>query len=111
MDDRQVLRLLHPDETVQVQASAGDALVLVTNRRMAVASAERLLLDVPIDGLRRIQFDVERSRPATLVIVPEEPTNEPQVLAIEPDGLEAIARAIATVGLRFAAGSDERQVG
>ena len=81
MDDHPALRRLRADEKVQVQASAGDTLVIVTDRRMTVANAERLMLDVPIENLRRIQFDIERERPATLVIVPERPENEPQVLA------------------------------
>lgn len=37
-------------------------------------------LDVSIDNLRRVQFDIERERPATLVVVPQQPTDEPQVL-------------------------------
>ena len=109
MDDHPALRILEPDERVEIQAPAGDALVVVTDRRLAVASAERLMLDVPIDALRRIQFDIERNRPATLVIVPEEPSHEPQVLAIEPAGFEAIGRALVTVALRFAVASNEEQ--
>ena len=111
MNDHPALRLLAPDEMVEVQAPAGDALVVVTDRRLAVANAERLMLDVPIEGLRRIQFDIERKRPATLVIVPEQRDYDPQVLAIDPSGFEAIARALVTVGLRFAAGNDEQQTG
>jgi hypothetical protein len=72
MDDHPALRIVQPGETVQVQAPAGDALIIVTDRRMAVANAERLMLDVPIEGLRRIQFDIERRRPATLVIDAED---------------------------------------
>jgi hypothetical protein len=111
VDDHPALRVVQPDETIHVQAPAGDALVLVTDRRLAVANAERLMLDVPIEGLRRIQFDIERRRPATLVIVPEEREYEPQVLAIEPSGFEAIARALVTVGLRFAAAADQEKTG
>jgi hypothetical protein len=88
MDDHPALRIVQPGETVQVQAPAGDALIIVTDRRMAVANAQRLMLDVPIEGLRRIQFDIERRRPATLVIVPEDGSTTPQVLAIEPAGKE-----------------------
>jgi hypothetical protein len=108
MDQHPALRVLGADEEVQVQASAGDTLLIVTNRRMAVANAERLMLDVPIANLRRIQFDIERQRPATLVIVPERPEDEPQVLAIEPRDYEAIVRALVVVGGRFAdvAGED-----
>jgi hypothetical protein len=110
MDDHPALRILQPDEEVQVQAPAGDALVVVTDRRMAVANAERLMLDVPIDNLRRIQFDLERDRPATLVIVPERRQDEPQVLAIEPQDYDAIVRALALIGHRFA-GAPEEEAG
>jgi hypothetical protein len=101
------LRILEPDERIDIEASAGDALVVVTDRRLAVATAERLMLDVPIEGLRRIQLDIERQRPATLVIVPEKREYDPQVLPIEPSGYEAIARALVEVGLRFAESVDE----
>jgi hypothetical protein len=82
MDDHPALRILGADEGIHVQAVAGDILVLVTDRRMAVANAERLMLDVPIESLRRVQLDIEPERPATLVITPERPEDEPQVLAI-----------------------------
>ena len=107
MDEHPALRVIGPDEEVRVKASAGDALVVVTDRRMAVATAERLMLDVPIENLRRIQFDIERERPATLVIVPERRQDEPQVLAIEPRDYEAIVRALVAVGHRFAAAAEE----
>jgi hypothetical protein len=107
MDEHPALRVLGPDEEVQVQASVGDTLLVVTNRRMAVADAERLMLDVPIENLRRIQFDIERQRPATLVIVPERPQDEPQVLAIEPRDYEAIVRALVVVGHQFTDGAAE----
>ena len=103
--------MLHPDEEIHVQAPAGDNIVIVTDRRLAIGSNERLTLDVSIDNLRRIQFDIERKRPATLVIVPEQREYDPQVLAVDPSGFEAIARALVTVGLRFAAGKDEEQTG
>jgi len=53
--------------------------------------------------LRRIQFDVERRRPATLVLVPELPRDEPQVLAIEPERYEEVADALVIIGRRLAA--------
>jgi hypothetical protein len=72
LQDHPALRLLEPDEEIHVQAQAGDSVLIVTSRRLAVGSLERLALDVPIDNIRRIQFDIERDRPATLVIVPHE---------------------------------------
>jgi len=51
--------------------------------------------------LRRIQFDIERDRPATLVVVPESPEVEPQVLAIPAEEYPAVADALVQIGLRL----------
>jgi len=101
MAEHPALRILQPDEAVRVQVAVGEAFLFVTDRRMAVADAQRLMLDVAIDNVRRIQFDIERDRPATLVIVPERPQDEAQVLTVEPRDYEAITRALVVVGLRF----------
>ena len=101
MSEHPALRILEPDEVIRVQATAGDNLVLVTDRRMAVASADRVMLDVPIANLRRIQFDIERDRPATLVIVPVSPHDEPQMLVVRPAEYEAVGQALVTVGQRL----------
>lgn len=81
------------------------AVILVTDRRLAVASADRVALDISFDGLRRIQFDIEPTRPATLVIVPEKALDEPEVLAIPPERFDEITRARAVIGWRLAATS------
>ena len=60
---------------------------------------------------RRNTDAVPGNRPATLVIVPEEREYEPQVLAIQPSGFEAVASALVTVGLRFAAKGDPQETG
>ena len=101
MIEHPVLQRLEPGEVVQVLARASDASLLVTDRRVAVAAEDRLALDVPFHGLRRIQFDIERERPATLVIVPEHPAHEPQVLAVPPDRYEEVTRALAIIGARL----------
>ena len=102
-NDHPVLRLIGPDERIQARARAGDTEILVTDRRLAVGSVDRLTLDIGLDGLRRIQFDIERNRPATLVVVPEHPSHEPQVLAIRPDDYPAVAQALVYIGQRLAA--------
>jgi hypothetical protein len=102
MKDHPVLRTLEPDEEIHVQAQAGENVVVVTDRRLAVASQERLALDVPIDNLRRVQFDIERDRPATLVVVPQRPLDEPQILAVRPAEYEAVAQALVVIGRRLA---------
>jgi hypothetical protein len=103
--EAQLLAALDANEELKAKARARDAALAVTDRRVLVAANERLALDVPFDGLRRIQFDIERSRPATMVIVPEQRQNEPQVLAIDPDEYDSAAQALAIIGRRLAATS------
>lgn len=100
--DPVALSFLEPDERVEVIAQTVSARVLVTDRRVAVATDDRVALDIAFDGLRRIQFDIERQRPATLVIVPEHPSHEPQVLAVPPSRYDEITRALAIIGRRIA---------
>ena len=97
-----LLKLLEPGEEIEHAASAGEAVLAITTRRIAVVDQERAALDIAIDRLRRIQFDIEKMRPATLVLVPESPHDNPQVLAVKPEEYEAVAAALVTVGLRLA---------
>jgi hypothetical protein len=101
-DDHVALSLLEPDERVEVIAETTSARVFVTDRRVAVATDDRVALDIGFEGLRRIQFDIERQRPATLVIVPEHPSHEPQVLAVPPSRYDDITKALAIIGRRIA---------
>jgi hypothetical protein len=96
-----VTKLLEPDESIEMVANARTHRVVLTDRRVAVADEERVALQVPYPALRRIQFDIERDRPATLVIVPESPHDEPQVLAIPPEDYDDIAQALVTIGRRI----------
>jgi hypothetical protein len=96
-----LLHILQPDEELAVQARAMDGLVAGTNRRLVVTSEGRIRLDVAYEEVRRVQFDIERGRPATLVIVPDEPSHPPEVLAIPASEYENAARLLAIVGLRI----------
>ena len=98
----QVRRILQADEQLQIAARAVDAVVAVTDRRLAVINDQKVLIDTPFDGLRRIQFDIERERPATLVVVPESARQVPQVLAIPPEEYDAVTQALAIVGRHLA---------
>jgi hypothetical protein len=95
--------LLEPQEQLQLTARATDAVLAVTDRRLIVAAEERVALDVAFKEIRRIQFDIERTRPATLVIVPENAAHHPQVLAIPPEQYDQAASALALIGRRLAA--------
>ena len=55
-------------------------------------------LDVSLGNIRGIQFEIERDRPATLVIVPDDPRNVPQVIAVPPEQYDAVGSALAFVG-------------
>jgi hypothetical protein len=99
--DHPVAHRLGPDENVVAHIPVAAARIVITNRRLAVADEERLALDIDIAALRRIQFDIERNRPATLVIVPDHPLHEPQVLAVPHEQLPAVAEALAYIGQRL----------
>lgn len=93
--------VLEPDEHIQAQARSTSAVLAVTTRRVVVADPNRVALAIPFGSVRRVQFDIERRRPATLVIVPEEAHHEPQVLAIMPQDYQAAAEAIVALGHAF----------
>jgi hypothetical protein len=101
-DDEAIRNILDPDEKVHLRTRAVEGLVSVTDRRLLVTDEERVALVVAIDQIRRIQFDIERTRPATLVIVPEHPSNQPQVLSIPPEQYGAVGQALAMIGQRLA---------
>jgi hypothetical protein len=96
-----LLHILQPGEELDVQARAIDGVVAVTSKRLVVTSGGRVALDVPYTELRRIQFDIERDRPATFVIVPDNPSNPPEVLAIPVGEYDNAARVIAVIGQRI----------
>jgi hypothetical protein len=100
-DGNEILSLLDPDEQLHARAEATDASLIVTNRRVAVAVNDRLAMAVPFGALRRVQFDIERSRPATLVLVPDNPADNPQVLAIPPSQYAEVGQAIVIIGERL----------
>jgi hypothetical protein len=99
---RLILHFLEPGEQIHVETRARDAVLALTDRRLIVAENDRLALNLPFSRLRRVQFDVERARPATLVIVPEPLADEPAVLAIPPEAFPQVASALVIIGERLA---------
>jgi hypothetical protein len=85
-----------------------DAVIGVTNQRLIVTEGERVVLDIPFAELRRSQFDIERGRRATMVIVPEHIANEPRVVAVPISTLKDAAIALALIGKRLTPASDEK---
>lgn len=86
-------------------------MIAVTTQRPIVMDANRPVIDVPFSGLRRIQFDIERGRPAALVIVPEQIADEPRVLSVPIAKLWERALALAVIGERINSGADEQETG
>jgi hypothetical protein len=99
--DLPILRLLEPDEQLRAQAEAAEAKLLVTDKRVAVATNDRLALAVPFEAVRRIQFDIEPDRRVRLVLVPDRADDEPQVLTIPPSQYEAVSDALAFIHERI----------
>jgi hypothetical protein len=97
-----VLDALEPGEELLVSAHAAEGVIAVTDRRLMVAARERIALAVPFQSLRRIQLDIERGRPATLVIVPETSRDAPQVLSIPPARYAEAVEALVAIGRNFA---------
>ena len=106
-----VSRVLEPGEAIRLQARASDAVLALTDRRIVVAAPSRVALAIPVEGLRRVQFDIERSRPATLVLVPEEARDEAQVLTVAPSEYRAVADTLVEIGNALAAVSLTRSDG
>src|SRR6187399_167501 len=92
LETHPILGAIAEREPVRAVAKVRDAHVVVTDRRLAVASDARLMLDVAIDNVRRIQFDIERLRPATLVVVPENPIDERRCWPSDPRSTGASRR-------------------
>ncbi len=92
-----ILRLVAPDERLHVVAKASDHRILVTDRRIAVAEDDRITLDIPIGKLRRIEFDIEKGRPATLILVPERPSEPPKPITVPVEDYPHVAQALAVL--------------
>jgi hypothetical protein len=99
--DLPVLHLLQPGERVELGLESFGAELRVTDRRLLVNYANDVRLDVPYERLRRVQFDLEALRPATMVIVPHHPADEPQVLSVPREQLHVAAELLAFVGERL----------
>jgi hypothetical protein len=96
-----VLHLLQPGERVELSLDATGAEMRVTDRRILVTADGTVRLDIAYDELRRIQFDIEAMRPATMVIVPHQARWEPQVLAIPRESFHHAGEVLAFIGERL----------
>ena len=99
--DPRILHLLQPGERIALELVTTEVELRVTDRRLLATSGGMVRLDVPYDGVRRIEFDIEAERPAVMVIVPQRPSDSPQVLGIPRERLHVVAEIIAFVGERL----------
>jgi hypothetical protein len=93
--------VLGPDEVTRAVATAGEALVVLTDARVIVVNSERLALAVPVAALRRVELDVERGHGAMLILVPEAVAHDPQMLPVRREELHDIAGLFLALGLRL----------
>jgi len=84
-----------------IVAGTSDAYIRLDDGRLSVTIAGRVRLDVAVGDVRRIQFDIERDRPATLAIVPEDPRDPPQVLPIPAEQFFAVGDLLTSIAPRF----------
>ena len=96
-----VAHFLQPGEKIQGTVTATESVVVLTDQRLMVVSATRIALDVPFREVRRIQLDVEKNRPSTLVIVPEQPSHEAQVLTVPDTDLDRTCAVVTQIGVRM----------
>jgi hypothetical protein len=102
--------ILRPGEVVETQAMVEGSVIVVTRERLVVAEGDKTVLDIPFRELRRIQFDIERGRDATLVIVPEHISNWPRVVSVPVRHLRETSLVLARIGERINE-DDEQQAG
>lgn len=96
-----LLAALDPDEAIRVRARTVDGMIAISDRRVLVEASRRLALSLPFTELRRIQFDIERGRPAALAFVPELPQYEPILLSIPPEEYRAVGEALIAIAERL----------
>jgi len=100
--------ILRPGEVLEGRADANGTVIAVTRERLVVAEGDGQVLDIGFDELRRIQFDIERGRPATVVIVPEHISNWPRVVSVPVQSLREAALVLARIGERLNEGDDAK---
>ena len=100
--------ILEPGEVVERQLHADGFVIAVTGQRIIVTDGNRPVMDISFDELRRIQFDLERDRGGTLVMVPEHVRNEPRVFSVPVANFTETALTLALIGERINRSSKEQ---
>jgi hypothetical protein len=92
-----------PDERVRVVVETDDGVLALTDRRVVGRDALQAMLDVPVTAVRRIQLDVEKHRPATVVVVPDDATKVVMALSVPADQLASVSELVVRVGAELEA--------
>jgi hypothetical protein len=77
------------------------SVIAITEQSLVVVEGDGAVLDIPFSELRRVQFDIERNRDATMVIVPERISNWPRVVSVLVPAVREAALALARIGERL----------
>jgi hypothetical protein len=93
---------LDPVPVIEIVVALPDATLTLSDGRLLVTRDPNVSMMVPIESIRRIQFDVEKRIPASIVIVPENALDEPQLLKVPAEFLGDVATIVAAVGARLA---------
>ena len=97
----QGLPVLDVGETIEAQAEAQDARLIVTDRRLVVVRGPTVVVDLQFPKLRRVEFDVEHDREPIVIVVPEDPAEKSHSLALHPEQYDEIARVVGVVAVRI----------
>lgn len=92
---------LDSDEVVRSVVDGVGGRLVLTDRRVVITEHGVITLDVPIDKLRFVEFDLESDRPARVIVVPQHPSDPPRQLAIEPQQYREVAAVLAQLGPRI----------
>jgi len=92
---------LREDEQLELVAGLEDAVVMVTTERLAVQLGARTVLEVEVEGVRRVELSVEHDVPATFSVVPYDPLRLPQVLTVPDSRLDDMLALLGTLGRRL----------
>jgi hypothetical protein len=93
--------ILRPGEVVEAHTVVKGSAIAVTQERLVLVEGDQPVLDIPFGELRRIQFDIERGRDATLVLVPEHVSNWPRVVSVPVSNLRETSAVLARIGERI----------
>src|SRR4051812_3223970 len=74
-------------DEIRILGHANNGAFAVTDRRLIVGGPAGVGLDIPFATVRRIQFDLEPGRPASVAFVSNDPHDEVVLLSIPPEEL------------------------